>query len=123
MRAFKIWAVCSCVFIFASTQVVAQEDSDTAVLKKDFKIQKYTIMERFESDFMISAEERADLKKKRIADAEHARNVLDTIDISDRKRRLLIRDLKYNPFSERLNKFIAETRFENEDVVDQQELP
>ena len=92
----------------------SKKEKTAVVLKKDFEIEKHTIMERFETDYMVSADGRADLKKKRIADAEHTLKVLDTMDISDRKKRLILRDLKYNPFSERLSKFIAETRFEEE---------
>lgn len=117
--------------LFATTQVTAQEtdkkDQETAdtknkvVLKKDFQIEKHTIMERFETDYMVSADGRANMKKKRIADAEHTLRVLDTMDISERKKRLLLRDLKYNPFSERLSKFIAETKFEEEASADNNE--
>jgi hypothetical protein len=118
-------------FLFATTHSTAQdtekkdknpvEDKNKVVLKKDFQIEKHTIMERFETDYMVSADKRADMKKKRIADAEHTLSVLDTMDISDRKKRLLLRDLKYNPFSERLSKFIAETKFEEEATVDNNE--
>jgi len=115
-------------FLFATTHSIAQDaekkDSETTknkkevVLKKDFQIEKHTIMERFETDYMVSADGRADMKKKRIADAEHTLRVLDTMDISQRKKRLLLRDLKYNPFSDRLSKFITETKFEEEASVD-----
>jgi len=90
------------------------KEKTKVILKKDFEIEKHTIMERFETDFVVSADDRADLKRKRIADAEHTIRVLDTMDISDRKKRLILRDLKYNPFSERLSKFIAETKFEEQ---------
>ncbi len=111
------------IFLCISALGLAQEKEEKSesgkektkvILKKDFEIEKHTIMERFETDFVVSADDRADLKRKRIADAEHTIRVLDTMDISDRKKRLILRDLKYNPFSERLSKFIAETKFEEQ---------
>lgn len=75
-------------------------------------------MERFEPGLITSAEKRADMKRKRIADAEYTLNVLDTIKISNRKRNQLLRDLKYNPFSHRLNKFIVESKFEDGELVE-----
>ncbi len=109
-----------CISALGMAQEKAEKESPSdkekpkVILKKDFEIEKHTIMERFETDYMVSADGRADLKKKRIADAEHTLKVLDTMDISERKKRLILRDLKYNPFSERLSKFIAETKFEEQ---------
>lgn len=74
-------------------------------------------MERFEPGLVVSAEKRAEMKNKRIADAEYTLNVLDTMKISNRKRNLLLRDLKYNPFSYRLNKFIVDAKFDDAEVV------
>lgn len=78
-------------------------------------------MERFEPELIISVQKRAEMKRERISDAEYTLSVLDTMKISNRKRRLLLRDLKYNPVSERLNKFIVDTKFEEDDIADQQE--
>lgn len=106
-----------CLLFFSTSSLFAQENPERVILKKDFEIRKYTIMERFEPELIISAEERAEMKMKRIEEAEYTLNVLDTMKISNRKRHLLLRDLKYNPFSNRLNKFIVDSKFDDAEVV------
>ena len=108
------------LLFFSTVPVFAQENSENLVLKKDFEIQKHTIMERFEPGYVVSAQERTDMKRKRIANEEYTLSVLDTIKISNRKRKQLLRDLKFNPFSDRLSKFVVDTKFDDEDMVHQQ---
>ncbi len=111
--------ICGCILFFSAFQVFAQENHEGVLLKKDFEIQKHTIMERFESGYVISPEKRAEMKRKRIANARYALDVLDTMKISNRKRNQILRDLKYYPFSNRLNKFIVTTKFDDADAVNQ----
>ncbi len=106
----------ACLLICSTASVLGQEVPKKVVLKKDFEIQKHTVMALFEEEYTLSAQERAELKNKRIAAAEFTLGVLDTLEISDRKRRLLIHDLKYNPLSDRLTQFIAETKIEDEEA-------
>lgn len=85
----------------ASTQVTPQtaeiiiEEEDGPILKK------------FEPDFQTSNE-------KRMAEIRHKRAIIDTLKISDRKRRRLLRDLYSNKVSERLSKaLLVDTEFED----------
>lgn len=103
-----------------SLAVLAQENRESVTLNKDFEVQKHTIMEQFEPGYVMPVSEREEMKRKRIANAEYALRVLDTVQISDRKRKLLLRDLQYNPFSDRLNKFIVESKFEDDDLNNEQ---
>ncbi len=65
------------------------------------------VLSKFEPDFLESNEQR-------MAKIMHTRAILDTLDISDRKRRRLLRDLYKNGVSERLSKaLLAETKFED----------
>jgi len=83
--------------------------------KKQVKVQKRTIMDQFEPNYVKPVEERIALKEKRIATQQQAKKILDTLDISERKRRRLMRELRRSPFSERVQKTIlAETEFEDE---------
>lgn len=109
-----------CLVFLALTQLSAQEKTESIVLKKDYQIQKHTLMERFEPEYVVSAEERAAMKNKRIEEAEYTLSVLDTIDLSNRKKKRLLHDLKYNPVSVRLNKFMVETKFEDTEVAHQE---
>ena len=65
------------------------------------------ILTKFEPDFLQSNEER-------MAEIRHKRSILDTLDISERKRRRLLKDLYKNLDSERLSKALwVDTEFED----------
>ena len=71
-------------------------------------------MSRFDSEIASSEEVRMKKKQARIADTELKLSILDTLDISERRRKTLLRDLKYTPFSNRLNKAtLVDTKFED----------
>ncbi|MCM4152352.1 hypothetical protein DHD05_12185 [Arenibacter sp. N53] len=80
---------------------------------KKLKVEKWTILEEYEPDMILSAQDRINLKKKRIVEAKRRKGVLDTLDISDRKRKKLLKDLYKNPFSDRLMKTLADAKFED----------
>lgn len=105
-----------CVFVFGTVTALAQQsvtkpttDHKITTLKVDksnVKVQRHTVMSRFEPAIASSEEERMKRKQERIADTEYKLSVLDTLDISDRRKRLLLLDLKYTPYSKRLNKAV-----------------
>ena len=67
------------------------------------------ILTKFEPDFQES-------NKERMAEIRRKRSILDTLDISERKRRRLLKDLYKNRISERLSKaLLADTEFEDID--------
>ncbi|WP_299433205.1 hypothetical protein [uncultured Maribacter sp.] len=126
----KKLAICLCL-VFAGT-VSAQEIIDEEAIKKEIlleknkeyqeesiskiKITKYTVMSKFEPDYVIPAEERIAQKKHRIFETYRKKDMLDTLDISERKRKKLIQDLRTSPFSDRLSKsVIVNTKFEDEE--------
>lgn len=88
------------------------EKKDT--LGKKLKVEKRTVLEEYEPDMILSAKDRMDLKKKRMVEAKRRQGILDTLDIPDRKRKKLLKDLYKNPFSERLLKTLADAKFEGE---------
>lgn len=114
MKISRIWTLSLCAFLFGITTVVAQQITTqpatvkkTATLKIDksnVSVQRHTVMSRFEPEIASSEEERMKKRQERIAETERKLSILDTLDISERKRKMLLRDLKYNPFSDRLNK-------------------
>lgn len=135
MKRITVWASGLCLLILGSGVLSAQELKEAEInleteeiiakTKEDqersisnIKITKYTIMSAFEPDYVISAEERLEQKKQRIVDTYHKRNMLDTMDISERRRKRLMRDLRSTPFSNRLNKaVVADTKFEDTDDI------
>ncbi|MGC1514965.1 MAG: hypothetical protein WA810_05265 [Maribacter sp.] len=88
----------------------AQEDA-----KPELKVQERTLMEKFEADYVLPVLERQALKENRITHQRNTKKILDTLDISDRKRRLLMKELRRDPFSLKIKESImAETQFEDD---------
>ncbi|CAZ98514.1 hypothetical protein Q4603_09685 [Zobellia galactanivorans] len=98
--------ITACVCMYAGG-VSAQE--------KPAEVTKYTVMERFEPELILSAKEREQLKEERIAEVKRRREILDTLSISERKRERLLQDLIKDPFSNRLSRTMAEIEFEDEE--------
>lgn len=114
MKVYKIGIANLSVVIgfFYATQLCAQSTPQKSDVE-EISVQEHTLMERFEPDFVVSVEDRIQLKRDRIAKISHTKELLDILDISDRKRRKLLEDLRWSPFSTRLSKVIAETKFES----------
>ena len=104
------------VFLLLGTLQVNSQKKPTTKNIKTSKVQKYTIMEEFEPDLVLSVNERVQLKKEHFAKTQRMRGILDTIDISDRKRQRLLKELIRNPLSNKLNKAVAEIGFEEDEV-------
>ncbi|MEM9143363.1 MAG: hypothetical protein AAGA86_10280 [Bacteroidota bacterium] len=79
---------------------------------ENLKVKKRTLMERFEPEMILTVEERIKLKEERMAAYERHKTIVDTLSISERRRKTLYRDLVTNPRSERLTKTLAEVEFE-----------
>jgi hypothetical protein len=110
MKKTTILAKSLVVFVGGIFMATAQSTAN-----KPIKVQKRTLMDKFEPDLVKPVDERIALKEKRIASQQQTKKILDTLDISDRKRRRLMRELRRSPFSERIQKTIlAETEFEDE---------
>ena len=106
-------AIIVLVMVFFLVDGNAQsKENDT--LGKKLKVEKWTVLEEYEPDMILSAEDRMALKKKRFVEVKRRKGILDTMDISERKRKKLMRDLYKNPFSDRLMKTLADTQFEDD---------
>lgn len=123
MKTSRILTLALCAFLFGSVSIFAQQDitkpatvKKTTSLKIDkskVKVKRHTVMSRFDSEIASSEKERLKKKQNRIAETERKLSILDTLDISKRRRKMLLRDLKYTPFSNRLNKAtLVDTKFE-----------
>ncbi|MFK5974591.1 MAG: hypothetical protein QM485_15095 [Flavobacteriaceae bacterium] len=104
IHSIRIWTLGLGIGFLYGTQLSAQNT--------EIKVQKYTLIERFEPNFVVSMEDRIQLKKGRIAETSRTKELLDSLHISKRKRRKLLKDLRLSPFSNRLAKVIAEAKFE-----------
>ncbi|MDB2606982.1 hypothetical protein N9Y48_04325 [Zobellia sp.] len=89
-----------------SAQEIKEEKSE---------ITKYTVMDRFDTEDNFSLEKRTQLREERIARTKRRKEILDTLDISERKRQKLLQDLVTEPFSNRLLRTMAEIEFEDQE--------
>ncbi|APQ19070.1 hypothetical protein A9200_04425 [Maribacter hydrothermalis] len=71
------------------------------------KMKQRLLLNQFESEYVLTASERMALKESRIAYQYKTKELLDSLDISTKKRKRLIQELKRNPFSDRIQDAIA----------------
>jgi hypothetical protein len=110
MKKISLWALGLIFCVVFSLGVSAQEivpDSEN----KTFKVKKHTVMEQYEPAMVLSVNERIRLKQERFTTIKRRRGILDTLDISDRRRQRLLKELVRNPFSDRLNRAVADIEF------------
>lgn len=100
------------VFLFAMITLGYGQEETRINTKEEIVVKKRTVLERFDSDLVITPEERMKLKLERIATIEKRLEIIDTLNISDRQRRRLLKELYRSPFSDEWNKVIADLEFE-----------
>ncbi len=111
MKKIRLWALVSIFCAVLSLGVSAQEKNVSNSEHRFFKVQKHTVMEQYEPAMVLSIDERIRLKEERFMIIKRRRGILDTLDISDRKRQRLLKELIRNPFSDRLNRAVADIEF------------
>ncbi len=110
MKKIRLWTLGSIFYVVFSFGVSAQDivpDSEN----ETFKVQKHTVMAQYEPAMVLSVNERIRLKQERLTTIKRRRGILNTLDISDRKRQRFLRELIRNPFSDRLNRAVADIEF------------
>ncbi|MEO1010034.1 MAG: hypothetical protein AAFX53_01935 [Bacteroidota bacterium] len=101
---------CLAVALWSIDVAHAQENPD----KQELKVKKRTLMEQFEPEMILTPEKRLELKQDRLTTLRRNKRILDTLSISERRRKALIRDLVQKPHSDRLNKTLAEVEYEED---------
>lgn len=106
----KIKIVVVICLLSTSISLVAQENSSETIKKTDIQDssdEKSSSIFRFEPDYLTSVEnERAQQRKNR--------EILDTLSISERKKKRLLKKVFKNDFSEYLSKTtVVDTKFED----------
>lgn len=100
------------VFLCAITTTACCQEEFQNSAKKEVTIKQRTVLERFDSDLVISPEERMRLKLNRRSAIQKRLEIIDTLNISERQRRRLLKELYRSPFSNEWNKVIADLEFE-----------
>jgi hypothetical protein len=91
------------------------QQTTKSVSTKKIKVKKHTVLAQYEPELVTSADERMRLKTERLQTIKERRLIIDTLDISDRKRKKLLKELYRSPFSYKWDKVIAEIQGEFED--------
>lgn len=102
------------VFLLVFTTRNYGQENLTSTSKTQIKVRKHTVLGQYEPEMVISAEERTQLKAERIATIRKRKEMIDTLDISDRKRRQLLKELYSSPFSYKWEKVFANIEAEDE---------
>lgn len=103
--------LCIGLLLTCANSLQAQQSEENN-LKVAFGEEEGPLMFKFEPNFLTSVE----LRREEI---KRTRAIIDTLNVSDRKRRKLLKDLYKNGISERLSKaMVAETKFENDTEED-----
>lgn len=104
-----------CFFVGTGCLSLAGQEGSKVSSDKNIKVKKHTVLARYEPELVLPAEERFLLKSNRQATIKERRQIIDTLDISDRKRRRLLKELYRSPFSYKWDKVIADIRAEEDE--------
>lgn len=102
------------LFSFGIFFKITAQDSVALPSQKELKIRERTIMAQFESQLVLSAEERLQKKLDRREMIKKRQAIIDTLDISDRRRRRLLKELYDSPLSDRWDRLVAKMEFEED---------
>lgn len=97
MKTASGFIFCICFFLLFISPAVAQQAGEQKEAVKVGEEDEGPVMFKFEPDFMSA-------NAKRKAEIARTRSIIDTLDISERKRLKLLRDLYKNGVSKRLQK-------------------
>ena len=98
-------------------QIEAQQNASIAN-SKEVRVKKHTVLSQYEPELVVPAEERLQLKNARLNTIRERRAIIDTLTLSDRKRRKLLKELYRSPFSYHWDKVIADIEEEEEEDLE-----
>ena len=101
------------MLIGGSWSLCAQENTEKTT-NKEVRVKKHTVLAQFEPELVVPVEERMHLKNERLNTIKERRAIIDTLTLSDRKRRKLLKELYRSPFSYHWDKIIADIEEEDE---------
>lgn len=114
MKARTSYGLIICLFACAfSAPLYAQEIKKSQ--KNEVVVVKRTLIEKYEPEMILTAEDRARLKLERMALIQKRHSIIDTLDISERRKRSLLKELYRSPHSYKWDKLIADLEFKDED--------
>lgn len=107
MKKTSLVFLCTCFCLLLRLSAVAQESPKKIDTLKIFDVEEQSIIFKFEPDFI-------DQNEKRRAEIALTRSMIDTLNVSERMRLKLLKDLYKNGVSKRLQKaLLAENTYED----------
>ncbi len=110
MKEIRLVVSCVLLFLFSSIFMNAQsklQDKGKIELISSDDEEEGPTMFKFEPDYLLAIERRRE-------EMAQTKQIIDTLDISENKRKKLLKDLYKNGFSKRLSKaLITDTGFED----------
>jgi hypothetical protein len=100
-------------FLLLCCTTINAQTEEKPVLKKEIQVERLTKMEQFEPTLVLPAEKRLQQKKERYAAISKQKKRIDTLQISDRKKKQLLQLIYTNPHSDRLAN-LADTALETD---------
>ena len=114
----KFWAHYFFLFLISGCWHLAAQQSSIKTEAKEIKVKKHTVLAQYEPELVVPAEERLQLKNNRLNTIRERRAIIDTLSLSDRKRRRLLKELYRSPFSYHWDKLIADIEEDEEDEIE-----
>ncbi|MFK7813899.1 MAG: hypothetical protein AB8B59_15495 [Maribacter sp.] len=112
MKKSTLAFLCTCFCFLFAISAIAQNSEKKTESSKTIDDEEGPIMFKFEPDFVSKNE-------KRKTEIAITRRIIDTLNVSDRKRIKLLRDLYKNGVSKRLQKaLLVENTFEDNENLE-----
>ena len=102
------------VILLASLSTIHAQDSVALPSEKELKIRERTILAQFDSQLVQSADERLQKKLDRREFILRRQAIIDTLDISERRRRRLLKELYNSALSERWDRMVTKLQYEED---------
>lgn len=114
MKMIRYKLLLAAVVVLAVCTGSTAQDSVPA-RPQQLKVKKHTVLAQYEDQMVLSAEERLRLKQERRELVLKRRAILDTLDISESRRRRLLRELYRSPFSTKWERLVTDLDIEDQD--------
>lgn len=85
---------------------------------EQLKVKKHTVLAQYDHGMVLSAEERLRLKKERRELVKLRKEIIDTLNISERRRRRLLKELYRSPFSTKWERLVTDLKIEDDEYED-----
>ena len=113
-----LWAQYFFLFLIVGCWQIEGQQKSLDANTKEVRVKKHTVLSQFEPGLVIPADERLQLKNDRLNTIRERRAMIDTLTLSDRKRRKLLKELYRSPFSYHWNKLIADIEEDLEEEIE-----